>query len=260
MMPSKKVYITLIIILFVFGLVMFLAFGVSNIRQENLESTMIVGDNTTWVYQKMKWMNVRKTSVMNQINWTKFHVYENDQEAGYYYLWHDDKWYFFDDDKEAKTFNGKIFAYSSNFKMEPLAFQEEEVTDTSSVSSVLQENGLSTSSQFSSLYKVSLDFDGDKEKEDFYIASNAFPFDFEADTTFSFAYMVKGDTLYYLYQDVSSNSGYNGCKPFYHSFVDTNDDGVYEIILSCGRYSASDQVDMLYQFKNGEFKLLISNQ
>ena len=259
-MPSKKVYLTLIIIMVVFGLVMFLAFGVGNIRQENLESTIIVGDNTTWTYQKMKWVYVRKSSMIDQLNWTKFHVYENDFEVGNYYLWHDDKWYFFDEKKQAKSFNGKLFAYSSNYVMEPLSFQEEEVTDYASVYHVLQENGFSTSSQLSSLYKVSLDYDGDKEKEDFYIVSNAFPFDFEADVTFSFAYMVDDGEIYMLYQDISQNNGYNGCKPFYHSFVDTNSDGTYEIILSCGRYSADDQVDMLYQFQKGEFKLLISNQ
>lgn len=259
-MPSKKVYIALILIMVISSLIMFFVFGVKNIQQEHLETTIIVGDNTTWSYQNQKWIYVRKNSLLSDLSWQKYHVFENNEELGTYYMWHDDKWYVFDEQKQAVTVNGKILAYLGNYQMKPIDFQEENVDDKSFVYAVLEDHGLSTSSQFSSLYKVSLDFDQDHEKEDFYIMTNVFPFDFEADTTFSIAFMVKDDTIYYLYNDVGPTNGLNGCKPFYHSFLDTNMDGIYEVILSCGRYSATDQVDMMYQFENGAFKMLVSNQ
>ena len=259
-MPSKKVYIILIAIMVVSSLIMFLIFGVKNIQQENLQTTIIVGDQTTWSYQNQKWIYVRKQSSLQDLSWEKYHVYENNEDRGVFYLWHDDKWYFFDEAKEAVSLTGKTIAYLGNYDMKVLDFQESEIGDKSFVYAVLEDNGLSTSSQFSSIYKVSLDFDGDQKEEDFYAITNVFPFDFEADTTFSIAFMVKDDMIYYLYQDVGPTNGLNGCKPFYHSFIDTNMDGKYEVILSCGRYSASDQVDMLFQFEEGAFKLLVSNQ
>lgn len=259
-MASKKTYIILIIILALFGLVMFLLFGVKNIQQENLESVLIVGDNTTWTYSDQKWGFLRYNSSMEKFNWKKFHVIEDSEEKGIYYLWHDDKWYVFDEDKNAVNITGKFLAYDGNFQMKVLPFEEENVDDLTYVYSVLQDNGLSTSSKFTSIYKVSLDFDGDSNNEDFYIISNVFPLDFESDTSFGIAFMVKNNTVYYLYNDISSNRGLNGCKPFYHSFIDTNLDGVYEVILSCGKYSSMEEVEMLYQFTDGSFKLLISNQ
>ena len=244
----------------VFGLVMFLMLGVPNIRQGNLEATLIVGDNTTWIYKDQKWGFLRYNTSMEQFNWNEFHVFEDNQDMGDYLLWHDDKWYVFDQNKKAITMNGKMVAYQANFEMKVKDFQETKVDDYTFVQQVLQENGISTSSKFTSIYKVLIDFDGDSVEEEFYVISNAFPLDFEPETTFSIAFMVKDNEIYMLYNDVSSNRGLNGCKPFYHTFIDTNYDGVYEVILSCGKYSATEQVDMLYQMIDGEFKLLISNQ
>ena len=114
---------------------------------------------------------------------------------------------------------------------------------------------------FTSIYKVSVDYDTDGEDEDFYIISNVFPSDFEPETSFAIAFMVKNNQIYYLYNDVSKYTGsLNGCKPYYHSFIDTNYDDIYEVIVSCGRYGADDQVDMLFSWEEESFKLLISNQ
>ena len=259
-MPSKKTYIVIMIIMFVFCLVLFILLGVPNIRQENLEATLIVGDNTTWIYKDKKWGFLRYNTSMEKLNWSTFHVFEDNQDKGEYLLWHDDKWYVFDEKKQAVSMSGKMVAYDANYQMKVHDFQETSVDDRTFVEQMLLENGISTSSKFTSLYKILLDFDGDSMEEEFYIMSNAFPLDFDPEVTFSIAFMVKDGEIYTLYNDVSSNQGLNGCKPFYHTFIDTNYDEVYEVILSCGKYSATDQVDMLYQFIDGEFKLLISNQ
>lgn len=259
-MPSKKVYIVLFVILIVFFLVMFGFFGIENIQQDQYASTLIVGNQTTWTYQNHKWVYLRNHISMEQFNWSKFHVFENNQEVGEYLLWHDDKWYVFDARKSAVSFTGKLLSYQANYEMKVLPFEEEKVKDFTYVKKVLTDHQLSTSSQFSSIYSVSIDFDQDSVVEDFYILSNAFALDFDPDTTFSIAFMVKNDTIYYLYEDISSHAGYNACKPYYHSFVDTDHDGVYEVILACGKYSADEELDLLYTFQENAFKLLISNQ
>ena len=107
---------------------------------------------------------------------------------------------------------------------------------------------------------VSFDFDNDGKDEDFYVISNVFPLDFEPEMSFSIVFMVKDNNIYYIYNDVSKNNFTNGCKPFFTSFLDADNDGTYEFILSCGRYSISEQIDMLYKYSDDEFKILISNQ
>ena len=108
-MPSKKTYIILITIMVLFGIIMFLIFGIPNIRQENLESVLIVGDNTTWIYKDKKWFNQRYKTSKDRYSWQEFKVFEDNKELGNFYLWHDDKWYLFDKDKNAVLTSGKIY-------------------------------------------------------------------------------------------------------------------------------------------------------
>ena len=126
---------------------------------------------------------------------------------------------------------------------------------------VLEEKGFSLSSNFTVLNKIDFDYDEDGQEEEFYVMSNVFPIDFIPDYLFSIVFMVKNGEIYYIYDDVSKNTGYNGCKPYFTSFLDTNNDGKYEFILSCGRYSNAHKNNMLYQFNDelDSFKILISN-
>ena len=76
---------------------------------------------------------------------------------------------------------------------------------------------------------------------------------------FSLVFMVKNNEIYPIYTNITSNTGYNGCKPYFRAFVDVDNDSKYEFILSCAKYSASGTTNMLYEFKDKEFKILISN-
>lgn len=259
-MPNKKVYIILIVILLVFGIGMFVIFGIPNIKEESRESVLIVGDNTTWVYKDKKWTNVAYLEAINEYNWREFHVFENNNYLGDYYLWHDDKWYAFKEDREAINVVGNFLAYDANYEMKILDYVEGEVDDMTYVYQVLENNNLDKNSELSSIYKVSVDFDSDSIVEDFYIITNVFAMDFEPEENFGFAFMVKNNEVYAMYNDVGSSVGLNGCKPYYNTFIDTNDDGIYEVVLSCGRYSAEEPIDMLYQFDENQFKLMVSNQ
>ena len=60
--------------------------------------------------------------------------------------------------------------------------------------------------------------------------------------------------------DISKNEVFNGCKPYFYSFLDIDMDRKSEFILSCSDYSVSKRVDMLYQFSDDNFKIAISNQ
>lgn len=259
-MRKRRTYIIILIILISFFLIMFLMFGIDNIRQDNYTTTLIVGDSTTWTNYKKKWINVDTNDSIQKLNWKEYNVYVDNKKNGKYLLWYGDKWYVFDKKKNAVNLDGGLFAYRSNHSIDVIDFTGEEIDDRTYIDYVLEDNDLSLSSQFTSEFKTSFDFDNDGLKEDFYIISNAFPLDFEPEKIFSLVFMVKDSNVYYLYNDISKNNSFNGCKPFFTTFLDVNSDKVYEIILSCGRYSSLKQVDMLYKFENNEFKIAISNQ
>ena len=259
-MRGKNTYITLIVIIAIFFVFMFFVFGLPNIKKDNYSTTIIVSDEAIWNYQKKKWKNISSSSSIQKLNWKKYKVFVNNSELGNYYLWKDDKWYAFDDNRSAVIINGDLLAYQSNFDLKVYSFMEEKITDRTYVDQVLSENQLSINSKFTSSSMISFDFDFDGISENFYFISNAFPNDFIPDHIFSLVFMEKNGEIYPIYTDVSSNQGFNGCKPYFRSFLDVNDDNISEFILSCSRYSTAGVVDMLYEFQDGEFKIIISNQ
>lgn len=261
-MAKKSTYIGLIIGIGVFFLVMFLFFGIDNIKKESYNLTLIVGDNTVWMYNKKNWVNVSEQESFKDLSWKKYDVYSNNIKQGVYTLWHDDKWYAFDDNKNAVTIDGDFLAVASNFKIDISNFNTQNIEVDDNIYTVLNDNSLNTSSMFTSKYKVDIDLDDDGLKEEIYVISNAFSMDFNPNKIFSIVFMVKDKKIYYLYNNIIDNnkSNFNGCKPYINSILDIDNDNKYEIILSCSKYSVGKRVDMLYQFVDGQFKLLISNQ
>ena len=260
-MRKKSTYIVLLVSLIAFFLVMFLVFGLDNIKKEKYATTLLVGDDTVWTYSNKKWNNISKVTTIKDLSWKKFNVYNDNKKVGNYYLWRDeDRWYAFDDKKNAIPMSGEFFAYDANYDIDVSDFTEEEITDRTYVNQVLEENDLSPSSKTSTEYMIRFDYDNDGVEEEFYLISNVFALDFTPETSFSIVFMVKNDQVYYIYKDISTNRIYNGCMPYFTTFLDSDDDGNYEFVLSCARYSVSGVVKMLYKNEKGEFKILISNQ
>ena len=260
-MKDKKVMIVLMISIFVFFIVMFLLFGVKNIKKGNIAATIVVGDTSIFTYQNRQWNNIRNSSSVQSLNWKPFHIFVDNEELGEYYLWHNDgKWYVFDQDNNAVLIDGNLLAYNSNFEIPVSSFVKENVTDRKYVDSVLMENNISISSEFTTIYQVPFDLDQDGVEEMFYVVSNAFIDEYEPESIFSFVFMVKEEEVVMIYKEVNSNRSFNGCKPFITSFLDVDQDDTYELLLGCGRYSIGEQIDMLYDYEKPEFKILISNQ
>ena len=262
-MRSKKTYVIFITILIIFATAMYFLVAKQNIKEEKELTTLLVGNTSIWNCSNKKWLNVTKLSTIDKLNWLKFNIYEDGDYIGKYSVWYDtSKWYFFDKKNNSLETNGKVLASKSNYDIKIDKFNEEKITslDKKYIDYVLEENKLSTSSKFTSSYKIDLDFDHDKYIETFYVISNAFPTEFEPDQIFSIVFMVKEDSVYYLYKEIDDNKVNNGCKPYFNYFLDLNEDKKDEIILSCGKYSDKGTVDMLYKFEDNEFKIKISNQ
>ncbi|MBQ6324043.1 MAG: hypothetical protein IJI22_04325 [Bacilli bacterium] len=259
-MQNKRVYVAILVFILAFGLLMFLALGLDNIKKNNRDTILIVGNNTVWTYNKQHWRNINSLSGIENLNWEEFTVFDNSEKLGNYYLWYSDKWYLFDKKKNAVNFDGNLLAYRANYDIDVLHFEEKEITDDTYVKYVLEENNLDIESQFTAKYKVDLDIDKDDQDEEFYLISNAFPMDFDPEKIFSIVFMIKDDYIYYLYNDISNNTSFNGCKPYFKAVLDADDDDVYEIVVSCAQYSNSNEIDMLYKYEEDAFKIVISNQ
>lgn len=259
----KKVYIGLILFMIVLGIVMFLLLGLDSLKREKYETAIIVGEDTAWIYQKKKWLRVNSVAQYEDLNWKKYHVFENNEKVGNYSLWHSDRWYAFDDEKNAVNVNGELLAYRSNYDITMDLFDREDTSIDQYIEKVLEDNNLPLDSKFTKSYKTNVDIDHDGIDETFYVISNVFSLDFTPEKTFSFVFMIKDNSIYYLYDDVRDYKAYSGCSPEIVSFIDADTEheetSVDEVIVSCFQYSNLGRIDMLYYFDGESFKILVSN-
>ena len=257
-MRKKSTYVILIVILLLFFLIVFYFFGLDSLKKEKDHTTLIVGNRTIWTIENRKWKMV-PLEYFNNYSWKKFRVFLNQEEKGDYDLWFDDNWYFLKKKKKSVLLDGDLLAYQSNHNVDVYPFEIEDITNLNLVYSYLDEKGISTN-DFTSFYQIPFDFDNDGNLEMFYVVSNAFPIDFSPNHIFSLVFMEKNDIIYPIYTDISKNEVFNGCKPYFYSFLDIDMDRKSEFILSCSAYSVSSTTDMLYQFNDDQFQIVISNQ
>jgi hypothetical protein len=235
-------------------------YGIDEIKTKDDQATIVVGNNTVWQYHNKRWLNIQGITAFQDYNWHTFEVFQDNQKIGDYSLWYDDRWYIFDQDKNPISIEGSLLAYEANYDLAVSAFLEQKISDYKPVEKVLSKYGIDTSSKFSNSLQISFDIDQDGEMEEFYLITNAFALDFSPDVLFSFVFMVKNDEIYMIYENTEQSSIYNTCKPYFTSFLDVNRDHNYEIILSCGRYSIEKEIQWLYEFRDNQFKILISNE
>lgn len=258
---KKKRYIVILAVLIIYVVLMLLFVGKDALVKNKDATTIIVGDYTVWNYSDNNWLNITNSTTLDDISWLDYDVYLDNKELGKYYLWYDDnKWYIFDQNKKAINKEGSLLAFRSNYDIKVKNFDTKEIRNYYHVNKVLEENDLSTSSKYTVANEVSLDIDSDGQEETLYFVSNAFPLDFSPSKTFTFVFMVKNSKIYQIYNDVAPYKLNNGCKPYLSAVMDIDQDSTYEIVVSCGRYSVSKPVDMLYKFTEEEFEILISNQ
>ena len=260
MKKGKLKYIIIITVLIVYAVVMYLAFGVSETRERKATTTLLVGNSAVWNYSSRNWFNMNTSSLLSTLNWQKFNIYVNNQYFGKYLVWQDDQWYLFDNNRNAISYDGNLFAYQADFDMDILNFTTNNITDYTYVNQVLQEHGFDTNVNYTLATVSDVDFDKDGIAEEFYIVSNVFAIDFFPDKYFSFVFMVDNNKIYMLYEDVDTNEGVNGCKPSLYTVADVDNDKEYELILTCAKYSNQTPLTMLYEFRDDAFEIEISNQ
>ena len=258
-MKDNKIYIGLIGLILLFFIIAFFLLLFPNINKDKLKITIIVDNNAIFQYENQKWTLTNNED--NSYNWKDFNLYLNGQRFGNYYLWKNEgKWQAFDADRNPISLEGDLLAVRSNKNINIYPFSESKIEDTIYIANVLKQHNISLSSKLTSSSLIKLDFDNDGIVEDFYAISNAFSLNDSPSTVFSFAFMVKNNSIYMIFEDVRENNYYDACKPYYSGFIDINQDNHSEILLNCGRYSIENPLIEIFQFVNNKFETVISNE
>ncbi len=261
MEKKKKRYVVILVVLAIYVVLMLLALGKDTVLKSKDAATIIVGHNTIWNYSDESWLNITNSSTIDEKSWLDYEVYLDNKLKGNYYLWYDgSKWYIFDENKKAVNSEGTLLAFRSNYDIKVKNFTTSDIRNYYHVEKILEENDLSISSKFTVATETSFDIDNDGTNETFYFVSNAFPLDYYPSKIFSFVFMVKSSKIYPIYTDIDQNNDNNGCKPYLSAVMDIDQDNIYEMVISCGKYSVAKPVDMLYKLTDEGFKILISNQ
>ena len=174
MKKGRLKYIIIIVIIVVYGIGMYLVFGVDESRERRATTTLLIGDETVLNYTSRQWLNVTSQELLSSINWQDFNVYIDNEYFGNYLVWRDDRWYLFNQNREAVSYQGNdFFAYKAGFEMDVLPFQTTQITDFSYVNQVLENHGLASNPSYTLTEFSSFDFDKDGVNEDFYIPNLA---------------------------------------------------------------------------------------
>ncbi len=260
MKSNKKIYIGILLFLVLFFLFMFFLFGRDYLKQEKESFSIIIGNDTLWSYQNNQLTNRMNYSSIEKYNNQEYFVFLSDQKFHNLVLSHDDSWKAFENNKGEVSLTDDFFAYQSSFDLSLTSVSIQKINKMKYVRQVLESNGISSNSEFSSSYMFSFDIDQDGGLEDFYSVSNAFLIGSKADKVFTFFFMVKDNKIFYVYRDVDQYNSYSGCKPYVSFFLDINHDSNYEFIFNCGRYSKETPIRRIYRFQNQQFEILVSNE
>lgn len=256
-MKNNKRYIILIVLLIIFFLSLFFLVGKDNLKSRGEDLTLLVGEDVIWQRNSNSWNNNLN---INSYNWEKFKIYLDNRYKGEYLVWHDDKYYIFDDNREAINYTEKFIGIQSNYDVNFLDYESKDIEVDSYITKVLTDHKLDESSELTLSTKTSVDLDKDGNDEDIYIVSNAFPIDFSPKKIFSFVFVVKDGQIYNVYESVEKNDYDNGVKPYIYSILDVDDDGTYEFIISYAEYSTNGSSYTLYKLDKNEITAIISNE
>lgn len=260
-MERKKIYYVLLMALGIYFVIMMLIFGRGIFNKKTpLELTLVIGDNATWTYSNKSWSNNNSSVKIDDLNWLDYDIYVDNKNIGRYYLWNSDShWYVFDKEKKSVPIDGNLLAIRSNKEITVKPFVAEEIKNIYHPDRILTENGLPSTKNFTVSKLIQLDIDSDGNNETLYLISNAFPSGFTTNKIFTFVFLEKNNELYTMYKNIENYDGYNGCKPYVSAILDLNNDGVYEVALSCGKFSVQKPTTILYRFTEKGFEELISN-
>lgn len=228
----KKNAIIIIIIMLIYLLLMYVFIGKKNLDEQDTYRYLVIDYNTKFKYNNFKWSSFDD---MNEINSTKYRVYQGKKIFGDYNLLFNDKWYLFDDNNNSIRFEDELFAYRGDDKIKFIDYNIEDidVTDSDIINEAIKQINIDNYDGFVSGKKIKLDYDGDRHEEKFYIIEG------KTDSkVFAVAFFYDKDKISIIDSDILTNQEELLLKIYnFHSIIDIGLDNKYEVIISQSTFS-----------------------
>lgn len=253
-MKNKKNIIIIVIIIVAYLAIAVILFGWENFINKFQGMSIMLSTGEKWQLKDGEWSDIESGK---DYNWKKFDVYVDHQLFGNYDLLYNNKWYIFDENRDSMKYSGRILAVRGNKKYEVVDFNEDnfDTTGDNLLRSILEEKKADYPKELTYAKKVTLDIDGDHAEETIYTVSNAFTYETDVNKKFSLIFMSdsKMQVLYQSYVNIGDQ--YDLCVPKLNSIIDINKDSRYELIFECNYFSELGSCSMLYELKDGTYKL-----
>ena len=139
-MTKKKRYIVILAVLAIYVVVMLLVLGKDLLIKDKDEATIIIGDTSIWIYKEEGWTNITNPKTIETLSWQEYDVYLDNKISGRNYLWNEDKWYIFDQNKKAIPREGSLLAINSNYDIKVKDFTTKGIRNYYHVEKILEQN------------------------------------------------------------------------------------------------------------------------
>lgn len=259
-MKVKKKYLIFFAILFFYLIITFFLFRKQILNDYFISEYIVIDPSTAWKYKDGKWQDIDS---FNEINMHSFHTYVNQDKMGIYNIVYNNKFYLFDKNKKSVRYNGSLFAYNGNMKIDVIQFKSEDLdtSDTQVIDKVIKENQVKffdLNKMSGNKIKVDIDHDGTLEK--IYTMYNVFSNTAKEESIYAFVFILKEDKIHYLYKKkAKSDTMYETmCTPYMQNIIDINKDNNYEFIVGCEYFNNLGTCNLLYDSQKNKFKVLKS--
>ena len=263
---KKKNLIIFIIILLIYGFIMFLIFHNRVNNNTSKESKII--DNTTrylvidnvsnWSYINNSWKLVSTNAIDNSKQ--SYKVYQNNNYLGEYKLLYGNRWNLFNDNNEYVDYNGNIFAYSSNFDIRLIRFKEKEITEEDK-SSITKDYNINNYDYLMNNQIISVDLDGNNELDQIIALSNIGEDYYDSKNFYNLISVKLNNKIYKIIDENKNNTDTLKISTYKINRIFNLNNDFYIVIekIDGAESDMPSSTNYLYKFENDKFVKLIND-
>ena len=217
--------------------------------KKSFDGFLLVDGSEYWQYSNDSW---KETNNIEEIDWHKFHVFSQNVYINDYYLsFYNNKYYFFDVDKNSYKVERPFLASSVESNISVVNYIDSSVSDDDMniIGTYLSTNNILYHGNYSVLKKYVVDLDGKSTDDYVYVISNQLYSDEDA---FYIVFAYYDDKIVTIDKQTGGDSFYDYDLAW---VINVKSNGIHDIILK--KYYKDNYVYSLYQYskKNGYIRL-----
>ncbi|MEG0021397.1 MAG: hypothetical protein RR745_00880 [Bacilli bacterium] len=255
-MVSKKLYITIFIILFIFTVSM-LYYG---IIYQTRTFILAIDPQFKLKYDGEKWSHINDNkSVID----SGYEVYDENGYLGKYKIANienEKRWAVYDDSRKEVDKIGKIVAYKTNIKTDYIEYKQEEITekDLYYIDKNLKSNTIELDSKKAMNLHYSVDLNNDGKKDTILI-SNLLASQNKNQSSYTLILSIinKKETVLY-YKFAKEGTGITNKSATLSAVLDIKKDGEKELLFSFNSYGESQPCLSIFKLKHNKYEKELS--